>query len=436
MDENIFVSEFEWAVSNIETAYPFIKPVRVPGTSLYFSSVIADASITVPSLTGFIRLVSLSGTGAGAKVVLADDDVSVTFEDAVSENYGEWRVLSWVSVRGSVRMTLALSRLNEFAWPVMPKDSVFVPDVIHPASLGVTGVVVHGQRLEGDVTVELGYNMEATYASAGNDQRPGTAITLIAESGTGLGLEPCTDPCPPVITTINNISPNGEGNFNLEGEDCYSVLPALLDTVTGDYLPMPAMVTITNSCSPCCDCDDYGVVYTELMTPMMNKGHILAERYRELVEQYTELINRIRVLAACKSRPEIKLVVTPGHNHSAHVAVGFFNNSESAWPSYPQAVRIGFDSFDSTPVRVVDNAVKLTTSRGDKEVGYSVGEAYVEVILHPIPCCTTQWVSFNLVWDGAGRQIQYKVHTIGALDDFVYNLEQIGMTLAPVNRSW
>lgn len=437
MDENVFVSEFEWAISNTETAYPFLRPAFAPGFPTPFSHLVADAAVSLSGFRGEIRLASISSAEDGSKITLTDGESTLTMPDGAAVDYGGWRMMSWTGVRGTVRLTLLRERIPLFPWPVAPRDAVFVPHAIQAAAASVTGVVVGGRRVDGDVTFRLGYNMAVEYGEAGSAARPGRGLSLTAYAGGGDGPAPCGHECPPAIMTINNISADGKNNFTLEGVDCYSVTPSLMETVGGDYVAMPGFLRVNNGCSPCCDCDDYGSVYTEIMTPFMEKGHVLAAAYHELLAKYTDLVDRIRAAAAARARPEVKLVVTPGLNHSAYVAVGLFNHSPADWPEYPQVVRVDFAATDGTPGRVVNDRIEQHGPNGaSADPGHAVDsvQGYGSFTFSPMRPGTSSWVSFSVVWDGYGRSVPYAITLSATLDGVGYGFTEVGTTLPPVAR--
>jgi hypothetical protein len=428
-----FVGEFEWQISNTETAFPFTEEVAATGASFPLSHVIADAAICIPQFDSAISLYSLSKAEAGANITLASGSSRVVFYGAVASDYGVWRILSWHDNRGMVRLTLLRERISGIGWPVFPRKAVFVPYVIQELAAGLDTLTVKGQILSGDIALRLGYNMEAA-SSVIDGVRPGTGLELTASGGLGEGAPPCETECPRFIRRINSVGPGSIGNFSLEGEDCYSVTREEEDSYLGGIIVKPAALRIRNSCGPCCDCTDYGLVYTDGLKPLIEKGQELAARYQELVDSYSGYVKRMEEVVACKSVPEVKLQVTGQHSRSAYVAIGLFNNSGGPWPMFPTPMTVTFQSdYPGTP-QVVDDLVYLHRGEGPEPWQAAITGISAEFVVPTIPCCSVVWITFSLVWNGTGPPINFAVDTMGVIDDVSYNLRVEESTLAPVNR--
>lgn len=433
MADTTYVSEFEWQVSNLDVAYPFRGVTYALGADIPLSHLISDASVSIPRFTEPVSMTALSSADAGAKVTLVSGGETMTFESARAVDYGMWRILTWADTRGAVSLSLVVDRVASVRWPATVRTPVaFVPRAIQPEARGVSGFIADGHRVDGDVTFKMGYSLSHE-AGAVSSSRGGNRITITAEDGAGYGVAPCEHECQSFVATINKTGPNGLGDLTIEGVDCYSVLPDLITSVSDDAIASVGRLAVHNDCSPCCDCDDFGQFYEEGMGPVIHHSHLLAERYKAVLARFREYVDLMKRVAECKATPEVKLQVTPGPHRTAYVAMAFMNNANAKWPAAPTNITVTFACPDGVPGQVARESVQLHGSEV-KDLAAITTDNSVAFILSPISCCTTVWVTFTLVWDGAGAPVPYVVRSSGKLGDITFNQSQSGFTLMPVNR--
>lgn len=93
-------------------------------------------------------------------------------------------------------------------------------------------------EIAGDVTVYAGYNMAL--------ERNGQEWRIDAEAGAGAGRYPCDEQAP-IDPVVKLLTPDGNGNVEIEGDDCYNVVP----------IPASGTILLEHRCDPCCGCESY-----------------------------------------------------------------------------------------------------------------------------------------------------------------------------------
>jgi hypothetical protein len=427
MPVSAFVSEFEWQASNAYRYYPFVDPADEDGREL--RGLIVDALVTSPSAE--VRLTELKRDGDEWLIGLEGTDPDWTRQTTMwARPYGPWTILTG----DGARLVLRTEAIDGDEYAV--GDARFVPHVLQTEPLRVTSVKVNGQKLSGPVELLAGYNIDFGIGTRGSGVRTSVPVTLNVRPGAGLGLEPCPATiCDSPIKTINHIGPNANGDFALEGVDCYNIVPDLARSGLEDGLAMAdGRLRMLSSCSPCCDCSDYGFVYGEVLGALLDRAKLLAERHADLRRRYQELVAELDRIAACRSTPTIELVATGMYGRTVSVAMGFKNNSDAPWPSAAEWVEVAI--APAARARLVQGSAQLHDGGAGRtlQYEYAAGDPLFRFRLPPVPCCSTWWASFDLVWHGIGSFVSFVIASSGELDGVTYNLNATGATKAPVNR--
>lgn len=151
--------------------------------------------------------------------------------------------------------------------------------VVHTGLAGIRQIVVGDDAFSGTVVLKEGANItiDSEY-DAVNDKY---ILTISSADLGGIGLHSDTDIYNQLLSdfgqplrTINNITPDNDGNFILSGLDCTE-----LTAITGG-------LSINNPCSqPCCDKSYLDGVYDALAE--------LNSRYARIIDFYTEVSTNI-----------------------------------------------------------------------------------------------------------------------------------------------
>lgn len=430
------VTQFEWLSDGMWTDFPFAG-TATDANDKPLTEVVVDAYITVHKAPfAYLSLVELAPEGTTWKIVLEDDaGNSYLLSSAPAIERGPWTIISGESRECSARILLLSSSVSSIAWTAgLIRNGRLVPHATGSAPESVTSITAEGVTLSGEVVLRAGHNVALTPATATTTAtgRLVTPVTLAATAGAGEGPAPCTDPaCKTPLLTINNVSPNANGNFTIEGDDCYACDPKLEEGLSG-LLTAAGRALLTNSCSPCCDCSDYEYMYDEVLRPLATRLNQVATGLEEERERYLEVYQRYLAIVACKTVPSMELKTTGMYNRSASVALGISNSTDSGWPDVTGEVKVKI-----TPApRLAPGTVELHGHPAGSLIGHSFDEGAGEMTLRvtPVPCCTTVWATFEVIWDGTGGFIDYQVSSSGILGGLSYSLSARDTTLLPVNR--
>ena len=221
-----FIVDLMWPIHSDPTIDPtlfHIASIAIFGQGVtlalgYNGTVIANVSVNAATFTRN-SVYALQGTG--------------TFYDTV----GSIVIGSLTSIMegaGSYIFDVAGARLE--------------PTVIRPDVRGGSAIYIQNGEdisgpIQGDVVLQAGTNFSLDYVSGLDSDR----IVLNAISGAGLNQvcackEAAVLPC---IKTINQITPDDNGNFTLLGDDCL------------ELNAIAAGIKLVDNCSkPCCDCTE------------------------------------------------------------------------------------------------------------------------------------------------------------------------------------
>jgi hypothetical protein len=419
------VSEFEWRASARYAFYPFADRPEAAGEDL--SGLFADACVSGPSARiALTRLLQIDATTWEIKLNGEEPEWEATTV-AYGRPYAPWVIL----LGDGVRLLCLAERLASL--PVV-ENAWFVPHVLQVEPLRLTGIRVGGERLAGRVALVPGYNLDVRTAAGSGAVRTGARVSLGVEPGAGAGLEPCPPgDCRAPVRRLNGVSPNANGNLALEGADCYNATPVLGRTGDGAaaYLAGNAL-RLTNSCSPCCDCSDYGYLYGEVLGSLLDRARGLAVRHAELRERYARMLEEHERIAACRAVPSVELKVTGMYNRTAAVALGFHNNSAAPWPAAPAQLAATVDP--AAGCRLVAGSAVRHDGSDSRLVAHSFADGVFSFTLPPIPCCSTHWIAFHVTWDGTGGFVAFAVASSGTVDGVAYAAAASGSTRPPANR--
>jgi hypothetical protein len=228
------------------------------------------------------------------------------------------------------------------------------------------------------------------------------------------------------VLTVDGTGPNARGDFTVSGADCYNAVPRLERVGEGMVVEDAGALRLTNSCSPCCDCSDYGLVYAETLGRLLARAKGLARRHAELRRRYAEYVAEFEKASACRARPTVSLQVTGMYERTAAVVLGFRNNSDAPWPAAPATVAVAVAPGEGTAL--APGSVTLYDGQDVLPVSHSFAGGVFAGTLLPIPCCATRWITCTVVWPAGDGVVDYAVSSSGDIDGVPYAVEARGAT--------
>jgi hypothetical protein len=361
---------FDWYSSNTKIAYPFEDYSPDGLNELFVDAYIVHNRLTTEPQK--VKITHFDPISATKRLVLKFEDntvladlsgvdllTTVNFKSKVFGKYTiyEWRKQSSINdgFTGEeiiAHLVVLTSALGSFSFPVEPIEDVFLlSSLVNPHIKIVRKIALKqpgfgcdllvppfcdgplgqpGGFAEGAVAFEAGYNMQITRGSS--DLISGLGLTTEIQTrapqkiifdvipGAGKGtVQTCSDDAS-AIKTLNAQKPDDDGDAHLEGLDCLWVERG------GD-------LTIHADCKPCCECEDYGTAYEQLVVAW-DRAKILGERVKNLVDKYnglkdTMLEIREKTCPVDVDPPKvlIRLEVLSRPDYHLAVGVAVFNNS-------------------------------------------------------------------------------------------------------------
>ena len=424
-----YVAEFEWLASNRFIFYPFAARA-VTTAQQDICTAVVDALIVIPEGWGVPAAKFLTPGVSTWDITLEDTQSGATLTETMSVTpYGPWDILA----SDHARLLLHREEAAAVNWADELVDAVFVPHTLQKSVSQVDSIVVHGDKLTGDITLRAGYNtaLDPQALVTRETMRPRKPVRLSFPAGAGEGRVPCDEICgDPMLASINTETPNAMGDIALDGVDCYSVDAELDDGGAQGTLLVPGRLNISNSCSPCCDCADYGYVYGEVLGKLLERAKLASAETMRLRAEYEKTLEEYNRVVICRMKPTVEMQVTGMYGRTGSVAVGFRNNSEAPWPMAPTKVSVKVDPAGKL---VKGSAVQYDGSESEAISG-TFDDGVFTFTLNPIPCCSMRWVSFNVVWNGIGGIVIFNATAKGTIEDVTFDLIQQGSSLPPVNR--
>jgi hypothetical protein len=354
---------FEWLSSNSHIEYPFIERQPAELHELFVDAYVIHSKHRTN--TGRLRMESFNPAGT----------LSLKFEDStllaaltgadnfLSTIFGSYTLYEWrrSTTTGPgftfedivARVVVLTSKLGSFSFPVVPLAAYLLPSVVNPRVKRVRRIGVALPELscclaisDKQVVLEAGNNMEvlAEADSEADDLgvvaedvvRVPTTLILNATAGAGAGrFQTCTS-LEPAIRRINKVGADPQGNFALAATDCLWPELRLDGPVSGpirpntDYLGtlMAALLQLHADCRACCDCPDYGTVYTNIKT-IWDRALAASERIETLRQRYNNLCTNVGGLKTEREvglKCHLRLVARPDF----HLAISGLVSNNSA----------------------------------------------------------------------------------------------------------
>jgi hypothetical protein len=131
------------------------------------------------------------------------------------------------------------------------------------------------------------------------------AATLKVEPGHNTYSSDCAGARAPV-SSINSVPLRG-GGLLLGSDLCHAVDP-VIDVAVTDISLRPGQFTMTNDCTPCCDCEDYTLVHTA-MKRVARENTAVSTAINDIARKFNALSSQINSIATERTRGGIALEI-------------------------------------------------------------------------------------------------------------------------------
>ena len=358
----------EWYSSNHMNSYPF--DTRLVGD---VHKLFVDAYVVHNKNTDKKQRVRMTlfnpGTG---QLQLRFEDTTILANFTYADNFqsvffGEYIIYRWWHATTLpsgltdddiyVCLVVPQDELMNFMYPLTPSDAYIMASLINPRMGRVRRIAVDSNPgyaitpsdfvTSDSVTLEAGNNI-ATSVQAANPAvgldivpedtvRVPTVVVIDADPGAGTGRYSTCNTTTPPLKLINTTGPDVLGNFEFQGQDCTWIermltgSPVLPPTHQNtDYLTtaLDFSIELHQDCLACCDCSDYGDVYSNL-SKIWTRARTAAARIEVARKQYIALnaqLRQIKIDTETGLNAIVRTLVRPDF----HLAVGgqIYNNSK------------------------------------------------------------------------------------------------------------
>jgi len=219
-----------------------------------------------------------------------------------------------------------------------------------------------------NVIWDEGFNLSMTpqdpvSAEGGRRVQP---IVFTARPGDGIGRVPACEDVDPLVRRINNIQPDGAGNFVLDTSGCYRIQrptqlvndrPRTVELGHPDLTAeqAAAAIQVFNDCGPCCECDDFVNTY-EGVRRLENRYFGLGQRAEAARDQYALNLARWNAGRDCRINNPFRLVVQQEYGCTVALGLNHCNLTEGC--IRPLYIRLTLQVYKDG---VIDPSVTATT---------------------------------------------------------------------------
>jgi hypothetical protein len=268
---------FNFYSSNEGTQYPF------EGPSDAFSRPFVDAQVSVLSADAVEDVVLTQWDLQGAFEVKSGAQMLIPLGTPVSQVFfGDYCI--WEARTTAASVTLVFVA-NAPPVSMVTSSYVFQERAVTRGSAGELYIAVDGVEVAGPgSTLQLKSGPNVYLSTAPRDSGDAT-VTFTARFNKANGCNNTQIEKLPYVFTINDISPDANGNFMLHGEGTYLI----------NKLPGKRALEVTNFGTPCCDCQDYTALYDTMRTVATNYNDIALEILKSQ-DAYRQLLAYVRFL--------------------------------------------------------------------------------------------------------------------------------------------
>jgi len=321
----------EWQRAQAHNAYPFVEDSgTVASDGRPLSDAFADLSLLVSAEN--IRLTFMSDPTVEPVSVVFEGDEGIVYSaaDGVVSTFGAWTTVRW----GKASVLVDTARVALHTWPAAVEMYV-VPDALGASTRNVTKLsVAISDSLSFDVgaadvlEIEEGYNLGVAAADT-TDIRKTSQIVISAGAGLGKGqFSSCNDAS--ILTRVNSV-PANYGKLNIQGLDCMHVLRRRGNEISASVWEFEdGVLDVVDKCTPCCDCNDYVDVYSNLLTPIYADAKTASDRLYDALADYENLRLRIEEERLCREGLSISAYLSARPGWYMQLQVVIRNNTDCA----------------------------------------------------------------------------------------------------------
>lgn len=306
-------------------------------------------------------------------IVDANDDIVFDTTTATSFKAVNWgntlRVIEWATGDTILRVVKYAAWEEPeplYAWPVYfePANAQLDPRTLQAATDVVSTLIFetgdhqgknaeeHTLTEQGPVVFSGGYNV--TFATVEDEvvggQRRVINIDVDVQANTGLGAFPGCDETLP-LRRVNDVAATESGNFSLAADGCPNIVPVLegeatepTETEFGTQAVDHGAFTVTDSCGPCCSCQDFLNVYAALKR-LWSRYAELARRAEAVRDLMRENNKRWEEQRTCRKAAALRGAVMPIIPNTVAAAAGICNNTDS--PLRNVEIKLDFTESDT-----------------------------------------------------------------------------------------
>ena len=271
----IAVRNLSWVYHNTQRPYPFtleatLKDLtgtfEIPWDFVVGLTLPVHWGVNVKTGNFFLRRLASYSNGYWLTIGYDSEsgpiDVASAIVPKASHKPGNYYNLSgvadFIDSRGFIQIgeleNIGLQPTGQYEFDLT--GAMFEPDVIHPFIRGVMSLQAqNGNDLSalafGRVVLRAGRNMRLRTVMEANED---PIVIFDAIDGEGLSDEcVCDENQANPVRTIQMVGPNGQGNINLLGNECFDVVPA-----------EHALILKDKCSTPCCGCKELEIVTSTL----------------------------------------------------------------------------------------------------------------------------------------------------------------------------
>lgn len=191
-------------------------------------------------------------------------------------------------------------------------DLAIEPSCIVVDGRSVESIEVDGVRLDSDVMLSCGYNIEARH----DDDSEESTIEISAEPGAGLGIVPCQNDGDIDIQTNGSRLLSDDGHVTISGDGCYDM------SMSG------STIRINGKCVACCQCDQYVDAVEKLKDSAQDVADIKKIVTSDLVDVYYDTIGKFDT-ATTYPKIDVQMSIIPDGTIAEIAGSDYFFNTET-----------------------------------------------------------------------------------------------------------
>jgi len=210
----------------------------------------------------------------------------------------------------------------------------------------ITSLAVEGQTITPTFQIEPGYNYEIELSKE-DGIRPKAIINMNVDAGAGAGKYPvdCDSEIDRTISTINNVVPDEQGNFTINADPCFNLIPedTLRNVDVIDELRITSgKLELQMDCSSCSDCQDYINVW-EAARKIRDKIDNLNQKQLSVRDTYEKLVQRFEDNRKCREEKKLFGQIIPICPDRAVIVAGYCNTEDRCLRRVALAISLQYE---------------------------------------------------------------------------------------------